>query len=56
MAKVESDGYSLFGLMMMIGHGLGKWQHYSELAKTWDVAPAIWPLSKMSGSRAVFIT
>ena len=45
-----------FGLMMMIGHGLGKWQHYSELAKTWDVAPAIWPLSKMSGPLSLMAT
>jgi putative oxidoreductase len=37
-----------FGLMMMFGHGISKLQNYSEMAKAWSVAPAIWPLSLMA--------
>lgn len=37
-----------FGLMMLIGHGLPKLQNYGTYVGKWTVAPAIWPLSKMS--------
>lgn len=37
-----------FGLMMLIGHGIPKWQEYGEKVETWTTVPAIWPLSKMT--------
>ena len=36
------------GLMMLIGHGLPKWQNYGEMVGEWTVVPAIWPLSYMT--------
>jgi len=37
-----------FGLMMLLGHGLPKLQNYQTFLEKWTIAPAIWPLSKMS--------
>lgn len=37
-----------FGLMMMIGHGLYKWQHYAEILPYWDLVPNVWPLSYLT--------
>ena len=45
-----------FGLMMMFGHGISKLQNYSEMAKAWSVAPAIWPLNKMSMPMSLMAT
>jgi putative oxidoreductase len=45
-----------FGLMMLLGHGIAKLQNYSEMAKMWNVAPAIWPLSKMSMPMSLMAT
>ncbi len=36
------------GLMMMFGHGIPKWQKYSEMVGEWNTVPAIWPLSYMT--------
>ncbi len=36
-----------FGLMMLIGHGIGKIEDYQKLAEIWTV-PDLWPLSYMS--------
>ncbi|WP_035603539.1 DoxX family protein [Haloferula sp. BvORR071] len=44
-----------FGLMMMIGHGIGKWQAFSQLSGNWPV-PRIWPLSMMSGPVSLIAT
>jgi putative oxidoreductase len=45
-----------FGLMLLLGHGIAKLQNYSEMVKTWSVAPAIWPLSKMSMPMSLMAT
>jgi putative oxidoreductase len=36
------------GLMMMFGHGIPKWQKYSEIVADWNTVPALWPLSYMT--------
>lgn len=36
-----------FGLMMLIGHGIGKIEDYQKLSEIWTV-PDLWPLSYMS--------
>lgn len=36
------------GLMMLFGHGIPKWQKYSEMVVDWNIVPAIWPLSYMT--------
>ena len=36
------------GLMRMFGHGIPKWQKYSEMVGEWNTVPAIWPLSYMT--------
>ena len=45
-----------FGLMMMFGHGLAKWQNYGTVIQNWNVAPGIWPLSKMSMPMSLMAT
>jgi putative oxidoreductase len=45
-----------FGLMLMLGHGIAKIQNYPEMLKMWNVAPAIWPLSKMSMPMSLMAT
>ncbi|WP_193214714.1 DoxX family protein [Luteolibacter marinus] len=45
-----------FGLMMLFGHGLMKWQNYSELVKSWKVVPQIWPLSYLSEPMSLMAT
>lgn len=45
-----------FGLMMLIGHGLDKWKHYGTYLPQWNIAPAIWPLSKMSMPMSLMAT
>lgn len=45
-----------FGLMMLFGHGLPKLQNYSTYVEKWSVAPAIWPLSKMSMPMSLMAT
>jgi putative oxidoreductase len=45
-----------FGLMMLVGHGLPKLLNYSTYVEKWSVAPAIWPLSKMSMPMSLMAT
>jgi putative oxidoreductase len=45
-----------FGLMMLLGHGLDKWKHFGTYLPQWNVAPAIWPLSKMSMPMSLMAT
>ncbi|WP_367872117.1 DoxX family protein [Luteolibacter sp. Populi] len=45
-----------FGLMMLIGHGLAKWQNYGATLAKWTVAPGIWPLSKMTMPMSLMAT
>ena len=45
-----------FGLMMLLGHGIVKWQNYPEMLKMWNVTPAIWPLSTMSAPMSLMAT
>lgn len=44
------------GLMMLLGHGIPKWQKYGEMVKGWKVVPDVWPLSYMTAPMSLMAT
>jgi putative oxidoreductase len=43
------------GLMMLLGHGLVKWQNFGTFSGSW-VVPQIWPLSMLSMPMSLIAT